>query len=84
MKTLIVSSYDGVCCFNVYDNGKLYERDDIEDDESHKFFHLYKLISLYVPDKDVHFFIERAFGKDYDQIFICNNGMIKVLKEKFE
>lgn len=78
MKLLIITDYDGGVGFGVYDNGKIYSRSDIEDDEGHKFFELWLLARRY---GDVNDYIIRNFGKDYDRIIYCENGSIEVLKE---
>ena len=77
MKTLIVSIYDGAYGFSVYDNGKLYSRNDIDTDENHKFYELWKIAFSY---GDTTFWVKENCVNKYDQIFICEDGGIEVIK----
>ena len=73
MKYLIISIYDGAYGFSVCENGKIYKRDEIENDEKHKFYELFKAIHCY---RDYEHLINK---KDYDKIIICEDGGIEVL-----
>ena len=79
MKILIISIYDGAVGFSVYDNGKIYDRDEIEESEdgNHKFYELFILAYHYKKIRDL---IEKDFINDYDKIFICEDGDVEVVK----
>lgn len=73
-KLLIISIYDSGYYFSVYDNGKIYNREEIEYDKEHKFY------TLFHTYRDIHNIIEETFINDYDKIFICEDGDVEKVK----
>jgi len=76
MKYLIISIYDGAYGFSVCDNGKIYKRNEIEENEQHKF---YKCFCIAFQYGNVAKHLTENFAKDYDKIIICEDGGIEVL-----
>lgn len=77
MKSLIVSNYDGGYRFSVYDDGYVYGRLDIDGNENHKFYRLWKIAR---EDGDMETFVKKTYGNDYDLIVVCEDGDIEIVK----
>ncbi len=73
-KLLIISLYDSGYYFSVYDNGIIYDREQLEFDKENKFY------SLFHTYRDIHNVVEEKFINDYDKIFICEDGDIEKVK----
>ena len=83
MKQLIISNYDGGCCFTyvVMENGKEIERSQEQKD--------LKKYGLY--DEEWHWFDEKLITdplntkiKDFDMIIFCEDGCIETYKPRKE
>lgn len=71
MKILIISAYDSLVNYSVFDKGRILEADDLEKSRKFSFIRNSYWTGLKIPEYIL---------KQYDKIFLCEDGSIEVIK----